>query len=136
MSHKVKFVGRVSEEEANRYVHFADFAYLSFRNNKIFDMTLPAKLQTYLACGTPTLAAAGGESAELIRRNGCGVVCAPELEALTDGVRELLTLSKEERDQMSRAAVSCYEASFTMDRLMDQLMDMMNKEIRKQECSQ
>ena len=40
----VIFVGRVSEDEANRYVHFADCAYLSFKNNKIFNMTIPAKL--------------------------------------------------------------------------------------------
>lgn len=136
LSRQVRFLGRVSEEEADRYVHFADFAYLSFQNNKIFDMTLPAKLQTYLACGTPILAAAGGESAELIRTKGCGIVCPPELEALTAAAGKLLRLSPKERDQMSRAALECYEASFTMERLVDQLMDMMNEEIKKQECSQ
>ena len=39
----VHFVGRVSEAEANRYVHFADCAYLSFQNNALFNMMLPAK---------------------------------------------------------------------------------------------
>lgn len=75
VTQEVTFVGRVSEKEADRYVHFADCAYLSFKDNKIFNMTLPAKLQTYLACGTPILAAAGGESARLVGDNGIGFVC-------------------------------------------------------------
>jgi len=135
LSEQVIFIGRVSEEEADRHVHFADFAYLSFKNNKVFDMTLPAKLQTYLACGTPILAAAGGESAQLIRNHNCGVVCAPEVDKLISAAAYIMQLSWEEREQMSKAAVECYEKQFTMDRLVDQLVDIMNEEIRKQECS-
>ena len=133
LSEQVIFIGRVSEEEADRYVHYADFAYLSFRNNKIFDMTLPAKLQTYLACGTPILAAAGGESAELIRNNGCGIVCAAEQEDLLAAVQKMVLLTTEERERMSKAAITCYNDCFAMDPLVDQLLDIMQEEIRKQE---
>ena len=49
-------------------IHFADCAYLSFKDNAVFNMTIPAKLQSYMACGTPILAAAGGESAEIIKK--------------------------------------------------------------------
>ena len=122
---QVVFVGRVNEEEADRYVHFADFAYLSFKNNKIFDMTLPAKLQTYLACGTPILAAAGGESSQMIRNHNCGVVCVPELEKLTEAIDRAIHLPEWERNQMSQAAVECYEKQFAMDHLVDQLVEIM-----------
>ena len=123
----VVFVGRVSEEEANRYVRFADFAYLSFRNNKIFDMTLPAKLQTYLACGTPILAAAGGESTQLIMENKCGVVCPAELGPLVMAAKNAKNLSKEERTKMAEAALVCYSNYFTMDRLVNQLIEIMGE---------
>lgn len=136
VTENVIFVGRVSEEEANRYVHFADSAYLSFRNNKIFDMTLPAKLQTYLACGTPILAAAGGESAKLIRENGCGVVCSAELAELVAAAKKMASSTAEERKVMSQTAEEYYETHFTMDRLVDELVDMIEKEVGKQECGQ
>lgn len=132
----VTFVGRLSEDEADRYVHFADFAYLSFQNNKIFDMTLPAKLQTYLACGTPILAAAGGESAQLIAENKCGVVCVPELEDLISAAKTLIAMKEEDRRSMSEAAMACYNARFTMDMLVDQLLQIMDEEVKKQECSE
>lgn len=129
----VIFLGRVSEDEANRYVHFADCAYLSFKNNKIFNMTIPAKLQTYLACGTPVLAAAGGETAQLIRSSGCGIVAEQEKTALAQAAREAAALTREQREQMSAAARRYYDGHFVMDTLVDQLLALMENETRKQE---
>lgn len=121
----VVFVGRVSEAEANRYVHFADCAYLSFTNNKLFNMTLPAKLQTYLACGAPILAAAGGESAELVNTAECGIAVPPELEGLVKAVKEMAALSPEARKTLSENGQAYYRSHFTMDTLVDQLLEMM-----------
>ncbi len=129
----VVFLGRVSEEEANRYVHFGDCAYLSFKSNKIFNMMIPAKLQTYLACGTPVLAAAGGETAQLIQEHGCGIVAEPKLEALTAAARQAEAMTAEARAQMSAAARSYYDDHFTMDALVDQLLELMEHETTKQE---
>lgn len=122
---EVRFIGRVSEEEANRYVHFADCAYLSFQDNVLFNMTLPAKLQTYLACGTPILAAAGGESAELIEAVQCGIATPPRLNELTAAVEKMLTLSSEEKAAFSQNAATYYQAHFTLKQLVDALESMM-----------
>lgn len=122
----VLFLGRVSESEANCYVHYADCAYLSFQNNKVFNLTLPAKLQTYLACGMPVLAAAGGESARIINGAGCGIAVEPELHKLVDAVLEMSGKSPEERQAMSAAARKYYAENFTMDKLVSQLEDMMS----------
>lgn len=121
----VIFVGRVSESEANRYVAFADCAYLSFRNNPLFHMTIPAKLQTYLACGAPVLAAAGGESAGIINGCGCGIAVAPETDRLVEAVMEMAAKTPEERRAMSEAARRCFAENFTMDDLVTRLEQMM-----------
>ena len=129
---EVTFVGRVDAWEADRYVHFADCAYLSFQDNRLFNMTLPAKLQTYLACGTPILAAAGGESAQLVGENGIGLVCPPRLEALVETAQRAAAMTDDQRRAMSQAARAFYEANFTMDRLVTILEQMLAEEIRKQ----
>lgn len=123
----VVFVGRVSESEANRYVHFADCAYLSFQNNALFNMTLPAKLQTYLACGAPILAAAGGESAKVIREAKCGAAVCPELEQLVAAVKEMAKTTPQERKAFAENARQYYEKHFLMDTLVDQLLEMMEQ---------
>ncbi len=122
---EVHFIGRVSEEEANCYVHFSDCAYLSFTNNPLFNMTLPAKLQTYLACGAPILAAAGGESAALIETAQCGIASLPQLNELTAAVEKMLALSSEEKNAFSQNATKYYQANFTLRQLVDTLESMM-----------
>lgn len=123
----VIFIGRVSESEANSYVAFADCAYLSFRDNPLFDMTLPAKLQTYLACGVPVLAAAGGESAAIINGAGCGMAVEARLESLVDGARKMVSKTQEERLAMAQAARCYYEEHFTMQDLVERLENMMSR---------
>ena len=127
----VVFVGRVSEAEANRYVHFADCAYLSFTNNKLFNLTLPAKLQTYLACGAPILAAAGGESARVIRQARCGVAVPPELDALVEAAKKMAATDEAERREMSGCARRYFDTCFTMDALVSDLERMMEQAIQE-----
>ena len=124
----VHFLGRISESEANRYVQHADCAYLSFRNNKLFNMTLPAKLQTYLACGRPVLAAAGGESARIINGAGCGIAVEPELPMLVNAVLEMEGKTPQQRQAMSDAARDYYCEHFTMDKLVGQLEELMSQQ--------
>ena len=88
-------------------------------------MTLPAKLQTYLACGAPILAAAGGESAELINTTKCGVAVPPELDALVKAAKEMAALPPEARRVMSENGRAYYRCHFTKDILVDQLLEMM-----------
>lgn len=123
---EVIFVGRVSEEEANQYVVFADCAYLSFINNKMFNMTIPAKIQTYLACGAPILAALGGESADIIREADCGIVVPPERDQLVDAVKQMREQTSQQRQLRSMASKRYFDAHFQMDALVTRLLQMMN----------
>lgn len=122
----VSFVGKVSEEEANRYIHFADCAYLSFKKNKLFDMTLPAKLQSYMACGTPILAAAGGESAKIVTEARCGFVCGQDADKLASMVRNDV-MPYVELDRMRVNAKRYFDEHFSMKLVVDQLEVIMKR---------
>lgn len=121
----VNFIGRVSESEANRYIHFADCAYLSFKKNKLFDMTLPAKLQSYMACGTPILAAAGGESARVVKEANCGFVCEQDVNQLEDMIRSTV-LTSNNTDIMRKNAKKYFDEHFSIDLVIGELEAMMN----------
>lgn len=128
---KVIFVGKKTEHEANCYVRYADCAYLSFADNPIFDMTIPAKLQTYLACGVPILAAAGGESARLVQSNHCGVTAERNADSVCAAVRTLMECDSGELRQNSRR---CYEENFTKKQLIDMLEGIMCSETEYAVC--
>ena len=124
----VVFVGRVSESEANAYAVFADCAYLSFQDKALFHMTIPAKLQTYLACGAPVLAAAGGESAAIVRDSGCGIAVPPQVDSLVAAALEIRDKTPQQRRAMAEAARKCFETNFSMKDLVDRLEAMMEED--------
>jgi len=83
-------------------------------------MTIPAKLQTYLACGVPVLAAAGGESAAIIKEAECGTAVNPDVDSVVVAVKYLMSLSKEEHSKMRENSRAYFEQHFTKEKLVDQ----------------
>ena len=64
-------------------------------------MTIPGKVQSYLATGLPILAMLDGEGAAVIEQSGAGAVCAAGAGAeLARCVRSLMRLSPGERSAM------------------------------------
>ena len=53
-----------------------DAAFLSFQKEQLWKMTIPAKLQSYMACGMPVLASAEGETQRIINEAECGICSA------------------------------------------------------------
>lgn len=121
----VLFAGKVSVDEADRYIHFADCAYLSFKDNEVFNMTIPAKLQSYMACGTPILVAAGGESAEIIKKADCGFISERNPVELS-GIIERIAGSSNEVAEMRKNAYEFYSRNFKKENTVDYLESIMS----------
>ena len=116
----VIFVGKVPLEEADRYIHFADVAYLSFKDNDIFNMTIPAKLQSYMACGTPILAVAGGESRDIVIKSECGCSCERNVGKIADSIMQLKSDEKM-LQLMRKKSEMYYRNNYMPKKLIDDL---------------
>lgn len=117
ISEMFQFVGRVKPEEVPVYLAQADVAFLSFQDSPLFEKTIPAKLQSYMACGMPILAVANGETKRIIEEAGCGV-CVPlrNLERLSETIRSLPQMNG---GQMRKNALRYSEQNFSKKKLMD-----------------
>lgn len=69
---KFILIDRKPAEEIPKYLGACDIAFVSFADNDLFLKTIPAKLQSYMACAMPVLAVAGGETQRIIEESGCG----------------------------------------------------------------
>ena len=127
LNDKFVFTGWVSEEQANAFVHYADCVYLSFVPNKVFNMTIPAKLQTYLVCGAPVLAAAGGESARIIKDADCGIAVNPDTDSIIVALKYFMSLSKEELTKMSNNSRKYFDEHFTKKMLVDRFEELLEE---------
>ena len=67
----------------------ADALLVSLKDTKIFSMTIPGKLQSYLACGKPIIGSLNGIGAKIIRDASCGFVSNSEdAQALANSIYE------------------------------------------------
>lgn len=84
-----------------------DVAFLSFAEDDLWTKTIPAKLQSYMACGMPIIAAAKGETKRVIDEAQCGICCmigdATELSIEIEKMRisDLELMKKKSREYFS-----------------------------------
>ena len=97
-----------------------DAAFLSFMETKLFEMTIPAKLQSYMACGMPVIAAAGGESKRVIEEAKCGM-CSPcgDENALVQSINRMMKCTKNDMIQMGDNSTNYFMEHFEKQKLMD-----------------
>lgn len=119
---RVFFLGSHPAAEMPRFFAQADALLVSLTQDELFALTVPAKLQSYLACGRPVLASLAGEGAEIVREAGAGVTCPPQdASGLVDAVRRLRRLPEEERAEMGRKGRAYFETHFEREALLTEL---------------
>lgn len=85
-------LGRKPAEDIPYLLAACDAAFISFMDNSLFAATIPAKLQSYMACGMPIIASADGETKRIIEEANCGVCCPlGDANLLAMGIEKLLT---------------------------------------------
>lgn len=86
------FLGKVSQEKVLSCINECDYTVLSLSNNKLINLTIPAKFQTYLAAGKPILAINNGEVANYINELKIGISTNYDIESIINGIIEIQKL--------------------------------------------
>lgn len=86
----VVFVDTVPKSEVARYWSVLDASIIHLRGTDLFRTVIPSKLFECMAMGIPVLHGVRGESADIVEREGAGLVFEPEnAAALRDRLVEL-----------------------------------------------
>jgi glycosyltransferase involved in cell wall biosynthesis len=112
-------LGQRAAETMPRYFAHADVLLATLRREPIFAYTIPSKLQTYLACGRPVIAALEGEGARIVQEAGAGWAAAPEdARSLADAVLAAAAAPAAERDAMGRRGEAYFREHFEREKLL------------------
>ncbi len=124
----VHLLGRHPVESMPRYFALADVMLVTLRDEPIFALTIPAKVQSYLACARPVIAALRGEGARVIREAGAGLTPPPEdPDALAEAVLAMYSMPVAERRAMGARGREYFEAHFERNVLLQRLDDWMKE---------
>lgn len=116
----VHLLGRHPVRTMPRFFSLADVLLVTLKSEKIFSLTIPSKVQSYLACAKPILAAIDGEGARIIEESGGGMaVPAGDARALTEKVLTMYQLPKTELTKMGERGKNYFGLHFDRDVLLN-----------------
>jgi colanic acid biosynthesis glycosyl transferase WcaI len=119
---RIILLGRYPLDRMPAFFAGADALLVALRKEPIWSMTIPGKVQTYLAAGKPLLAMLDGEGGRVIREAGAGLVApAGDSEALAANVERMLAMDHIDRQKMGEKAHDYGAREFHRDRLLDDL---------------
>jgi glycosyltransferase involved in cell wall biosynthesis len=118
----VLLLGRHPVETMPAFFRQADAMLVSLKDEPIFAMTIPGKIQSYLAAGTPIIAMLNGEGADVVERARAGLTCrAGDAEGLAAAVVRMSSMPLAERLEFGRNALATSHLEFDRSRLITQL---------------
>ncbi len=105
----------------------ADVLFAALKDEPIFALTVPAKIQAYMSSGKPIITMINGEAKELIDDVGCGIAVAAEnSDAFADAILQVANMSEEERRTMGAKGKAFAMHNFDFATQMSLLEDIMN----------
>ena len=113
LSH-VSFLGAKTVSEVATLVSQSDVQLVTLAPSKVFEMTIPSKLQFSLGFGKAIVAAVSGDPAAVAMDSGAAIVCVPGSGAeLAKAISRAAALSHEERALMGSSGRNYFDENFS-----------------------
>jgi glycosyltransferase involved in cell wall biosynthesis len=122
LTETVMLPGWKAPETMPAYFAHADALLVTLRPDPVFGLTVPSKVQTYLACGKPIVGALNGEGAAILGESRSALVTsAGDAEGLAANALRLSRMTCEQLSRMGRAGRAYYESNFERAGLLTRL---------------
>ena len=122
LGHCFHMLGSYPLKKMPEFYALADAMLFSLKDEHIFSITIPAKVQTYLACGKPVLAMVNGESRNIINEYRAGYTCAAgDYKSLAENIITMSNLNKTDLKELSLNSLNCYKENFEREMLINKI---------------
>lgn len=131
-SSQVTLHGPVDRRVMDRIFDRADVLAVQLKRDPLYAITIPSKVQHYLACGRPIVAGLTGEAADLLRSCGAALICPPgDVAALAAAIVQLAEMPADKRNRMGERGRNFYEAELGFDRAIGETLGVMQEAARR-----
>ena len=110
------FLGRHPETDMPEFFAHADAMLVGLKDNPIFRLTVPYKVQCYMACGRPIIGSLNGEGARIIGLANAGLVAPAESPSLLAAkIEEMLDMPKDKVKKLGAAGRTYFEDNYASE---------------------
>lgn len=118
----VKLLGRKPSIDMPKYFAQSDALIVTLKDTDILRITLPAKVQSYMASGKPIIGAISGAGMETIKISKCGLVSeAEDFNSLSSKADKLYNMDKLDRENLGMNGKIYFKSNFERNMLLDRL---------------
>jgi len=121
----IVFWGRQPREDMYKYYDSSNFLIVSLVDKPIFSLTVPAKIQTYIAVKKPILAIINGDTANIVKENNLGYYTNPnDVEEITKVFIKAIHISKKQKLEFIKSSEKLTETIFNKEKIIKSLLDL------------
>ncbi|MGX6980145.1 glycosyltransferase family 4 protein [Vagococcus elongatus] len=129
----IVFYGNQPVDRMPFFNDLADAFLLTLKFENKIGLTIPAKLQGYMAAGKPIIAAIDGDAKTIIEEAQCGLcVSSSDAVSLARAVEKFVYLSKEEKEALGNNSLDYFKEHFNKEKFvkvtLDKITEMVNKD--------
>tara|TARA_B100001059_G_scaffold219955_1_gene241484 strand:- start:7711 stop:8907 length:1197 start_codon:yes stop_codon:yes gene_type:complete len=127
LENKITLLGRYPVEEMPNFFIHADLMLVSLKRKEIFSLTVPSKIQSYMAFGKPIVGMLDGIGAKIIKDSNCGyyggagdfkMLHQNVINAYSEGASKLIKKGSNGKDY--------YDRHFSKKKVIDTLINIFN----------
>jgi len=123
----VFLMGRYPIEYMTAFFYKADALLVTLKDEFIFNLTVPAKMQAYMSVGKPVLTMLNGEGNNILNEANAGYAAnAGDYNQLSLNIKKMSILSFDERKKLGENALNYYRENFTLNKCITHLEEIIN----------
>lgn len=120
----VFFLGWYSVSEMPHFFSQADVMLVSLKDTDIFSLTIPSKIQCYMACKKPIIAMLSGIGSEIIKEARCGYTCnSGDYKTLAENAIKMYHLADSDLKELSNHAIEFYNRNFRKNTIITKILE-------------
>lgn len=115
------FYGRKPLIEMPNFYKKADAMLVTLCGDSLISLTLPGKVQTYMAAGKPIIASANGETQEVIKKANCGFYSnSDDISSFVNNIIKFINLN--DKKELGDNAFTYYKKNFKKELFLNTLL--------------
>lgn len=122
LNSNIIFHGKKDRSDMGSYYQASDFLIISLINKPIFEVTVPAKTQTYIAAKKPILALINGDVANIVKDNNLGICAEPSnINKIKEAFKRCIDMPDSQRSKFLINNDHLLKTTFNKEVIIDEL---------------